>query len=148
MARISMVFAFLTAILAFAGPAAADPFLEHSVTRWGGDYRSLSMPAGAQGCAAACAVDESCKAWTYERPREDRPDGLCRLKDTVPARVASPCCVSGVSVGTSALNTSGPVTALQKAPRFQRPRQKPAGLSSPPAPEGAPVKKPETSPVS
>ncbi len=82
--------------------AAQDVFVEQNTQRWGGDYASFPIATGgARGCAAECARDPNCLAWTYARPGTENVQGVCHLKATVPHRVESPCCESGVVVGVS-----------------------------------------------
>ncbi len=62
---------------------------------YGEDFRGLdTVDPGA--CQSACRADTRCAAWTYVRPGVHGPQARCYLKHRVPARIASPCCVSGV----------------------------------------------------
>lgn len=45
-------------------------------------------------CRKACDRMDGCWAWTYVRPRDGHPS-QCWLKDTVPERRSSGCCISG-----------------------------------------------------
>ena len=49
-----------------------------------------------ESCSQACWQNKSCVAWTYVRPNSIQgPKGNCYLKNSVPAKKSSTCCVSG-----------------------------------------------------
>lgn len=85
-----------------AGAAIADgPYIEQNTSRWGGDYARFETTSNSSmECATACARDGRCQAWTFARPGTEGPNGVCRLKETVPFAAANNCCESGVAVGT------------------------------------------------
>ncbi|MBI1397506.1 MAG: hypothetical protein GC151_16155 [Betaproteobacteria bacterium] len=64
----------------------------------GRDYASSRLAsADPDLCAAACANDDRCRAFTYVAPGHQGSDAMCYLKDGVPARVMdAECCTSGV----------------------------------------------------
>ena len=72
--------------------------VEHSIDRFGGDYRNFEMAADAEGapCMAACKDDKRCRAWTYVRPGYIGASARCFLKDKITRPRAKPCCISGV----------------------------------------------------
>ncbi|HZN91644.1 MAG TPA: cytochrome c oxidase assembly factor Coa1 family protein [Myxococcales bacterium] len=73
-----------------------DVTLEANADRPGGDFRDYeSSDADPSKCALDCAGDEKCKAYTFVKPAKGKP-GRCKLKERVPAKVPSTCCVSGV----------------------------------------------------
>lgn len=64
--------------------------------RPGGDYARFSIGSGDPNeCALRCERDRRCKSWSFAYPQDSERAG-CWLKSTVPARVESTCCVSGV----------------------------------------------------
>lgn len=68
-----------------------------SFDRPGGDYqRSLSLSGDPADCALTCESDRRCRAWSFNYPNDSSETAICWLKNTVPARVQSSCCVSGV----------------------------------------------------
>ncbi len=71
---------------------------EFGIDRLGGDYRSFDAPVEAAGasCAAACAADARCRAWTYVRMGYIGPAPRCFLKSRVTRPRKKPCCISGV----------------------------------------------------
>jgi hypothetical protein len=75
----------------------SDP-IEFGIDRYGGDLRSLELPPDPTGksCAAACAGEPQCRAWTYARPGYVGPSATCFLKDRVTGPQHRPCCISGV----------------------------------------------------
>jgi PAN domain len=75
----------------------SDP-IEFGIDRVGGDLRNLELPADPTGksCAAACAAEPQCRAWTYARPGYVGPSATCFLKDRVTSPQHRPCCISGV----------------------------------------------------
>jgi len=75
----------------------SEPF-EFGIDRFGGDYRSFELAADPNGksCAAACAGDTQCRAWTYARPGYSGASAACFLKDRVTRPQHRPCCISGV----------------------------------------------------
>jgi hypothetical protein len=69
---------------------------EQNVNRLGRDYRHFEVPIERyQSCVEACEADGRCKAYTYVRAGVQGPRGVCWLKDSVPAKSANRCCVSG-----------------------------------------------------
>lgn len=110
-----------------AGPAAAGSssnFLEQSMNRQGATYERLGRGVtSAEACAAACAGDTRCMAWTYFRPGAGTATGACELKSDVPFPTASPCCVSGVVLGANQSLRANPPT-----PR-PRPQARPVSFS-------------------
>lgn len=65
--------------------------------RPGGDYQSSPVPSGDPAeCALVCERDRRCRAWSFNYPNEITHAAVCWLKNSVPARVADDCCVSGV----------------------------------------------------
>jgi len=92
---------FFIALLGANPLAAQNMFVEQNVSRWGGDYTSFPVESGGSAaCGAECARDPDCLAWTYARPGSEAATGVCHLKSTVPFADATPCCESGVMVGT------------------------------------------------
>jgi PAN domain len=83
--------------------AADEPPVEARVDRPGGDLFSFSTGnAGSEqtaidSCSAACSRDVRCRAWTWVKPGVQGPYGKCWLKQSVPNRVVSDCCTSGVT---------------------------------------------------
>jgi hypothetical protein len=76
-----------------AGPAQAQVNFD----RPGGDYsRALLDSRDPAECALMCERDRRCRAWSFTYPQDPQDPPLCWLKNTVPARVTSNCCVSGV----------------------------------------------------
>ncbi|MBX6425800.1 MAG: PAN domain-containing protein [Variibacter sp.] len=70
---------------------------EIGIDRFGGDYRSFDAHADAgSACAAACAADTRCRAWTYVRPGYGLSTARCYLKSRVTPPRRKPCCISGV----------------------------------------------------
>jgi hypothetical protein len=68
---------------------------ESGVDRPGADFRTL--PGGSfQECQTACAVDATCRAWSWVKPGVQGPQGKCWLKNGVPDAIRSDCCTSGV----------------------------------------------------
>ena len=65
--------------------------------RPGSDYSNFVVrPADPALCASRCEREGRCRAWTFQYPTPDNPNGVCWLKNTVPTRTKAPCCVSGV----------------------------------------------------
>jgi hypothetical protein len=89
----SLAWLSLLAAVVLATPAAAQVGFD----RWGGDYRSSRIPSGDPAqCAALCERDSRCRAWAFSYPATESPNAVCWLKSRVTARIAAPCCVSGV----------------------------------------------------
>ena len=85
------------------GSVDAKGFMEQNTARHGGDYKVVSLDKrGPESCLRMCEADTQCQAWSFVKPGVEGPDAKCRLKVTVPFRSESPCCVSGVSIGSSA----------------------------------------------
>ena len=65
--------------------------------RPGGDFFSFAVRSGDPAqCASRCERDPRCRAWAFSYPITESTNAICWLKSTVPPRVASPCCASGV----------------------------------------------------
>jgi hypothetical protein len=65
--------------------------------RPGGDYSRSVLPSGDPAvCALQCEHDRKCRAWSFNYPLVNEDGAVCWLKSSVPERVASNCCVSGV----------------------------------------------------
>jgi hypothetical protein len=92
---------FFFALIALLGlviapaPLGANPMnqAEFQYDRPGGDYHSYSPAGGWSQCASSCATIAKCRAYTFVTQT-----GICWLKDKVPKRKASNCCVSGYKV--------------------------------------------------
>jgi hypothetical protein len=83
----------LLAALMLGGPAQGQVGFD----RPGGDYVSFPMrSADPAQCAARCDRDARCRAWAFSYPATESANAICWLKSRVTARVASPCCASGV----------------------------------------------------
>lgn len=105
LARIALV----GAVLGFASLAQAAQ--ENNIDRPGGDYTSVTLPAGseADACEALCDADgNQCKAWTFVRAGAQAPNPRCWLKASVPAAQSNGCCVSGVKVPPIQVNVDRP----------------------------------------
>ncbi|MBN8994531.1 MAG: PAN domain-containing protein [Rhizobiales bacterium] len=83
--------------LAASATASAEIY-EVGKDRPGGDYNALSGTPGPVQCAAACAGDPACKAWTWVNPGIQGPDPVCYLKSPAPAVKSNFCCTSGVKL--------------------------------------------------
>ena len=65
--------------------------------RPGSDYNSVDLATPSpQTCAANCAGDAACKAWTYVNPGIQGAQARCYLKNAIPAQVSNSCCISAV----------------------------------------------------
>jgi PAN domain-containing protein len=65
--------------------------------RPGGDYLNAIVPSGDPAdCALVCERDRRCRAWSFNYPTEFPGRAVCWLKGSVPPRMKSACCVSGV----------------------------------------------------
>jgi hypothetical protein len=72
--------------------------VEFGIDRFGGDYRNFDTTPQQKGesCAAACAAENRCRAWTYVRPGYQGSSAHCYLKSRVTPPRRKPCCMSGV----------------------------------------------------
>jgi PAN domain len=83
----------LVAAAAMLSPARAQTNFD----RPGGDYlRAPSLSGDPAECALVCERDKHCRAWSFNYPSDGSENAVCWLKNTVPPRVESYCCVSGV----------------------------------------------------
>ena len=101
-------------VLATASPSA---FAQANFDRPGGDYQSSPVPSGDPAeCALLCERDRRCRAWSFNYPNETSHIALCWLKNSVPARVADDCCVSGVrGAGVVELHNGGIEPSIDRA---------------------------------
>jgi hypothetical protein len=84
--------------MAWAGPASVTPAAaQANFDRPGSDYAQSPVPSGDPAdCALQCERDRKCRAWSFNYPTYAANEATCWLKSTVPPRVESNCCVSGV----------------------------------------------------
>lgn len=65
--------------------------------RPGGDYARAPVTTGDPAdCALVCERDRRCRAWSFTYPPNPQANAACWLKNTLPTRIPSNCCVSGV----------------------------------------------------
>jgi len=98
-----LVLIIVVALFASPSLALAQAFptfsTEPGIDRPGGDFDTWVVDGNhkeAWRCHDSCFANPRCKAYTFVAPTTPEGNGLCRLKDSVPAPVASNCCVSGV----------------------------------------------------
>jgi hypothetical protein len=85
----------MTVVFAVATPASG--FAQTNFDRPGGDYTHSEITSGDPAvCALTCERDRRCRSWSFNYPTANRDSAVCWLKNSVPKRVESPCCVSGV----------------------------------------------------
>ncbi len=78
--------------------------------RPGGDYTRVPVLSGDPAeCALTCERDRRCRAWSFRYPEGRASAAVCWLKGTVPQRVASDCCVSGVRGAGVVERQAGPL---------------------------------------
>jgi hypothetical protein len=83
-----------------SSPSAVMAAVEHNVNRPGSDYRSFDLATPDPGiCAAACAKEAQCRAWTFVKPGVQAATARCWLKNRAPAALADSRTVSGVKAG-------------------------------------------------
>ena len=106
-------------LFAFSANATATrPALaQASSDRPGGDYQSSPVPSGDPAdCALVCERDRRCRAWSFNYPTDTSRAALCWLKNSVPARIADDCCVSGVrGAGVVEPRNSAVETSIDRA---------------------------------
>jgi hypothetical protein len=118
----SLLACFISIALATlsGGPLAAQQFLaatklEHGIDRPGLDYKSFDLSTANPGqCAAACAKEAQCQAFTYVNPGVQGPNPRCWLKNGVPVAIMSRCCASGV-IGPSPAGSDSSKPPCDKA---------------------------------
>src|ERR1700726_4439163 len=87
----------VTSALLAAAVATRPALAQTNFDRPGGDYQSSLVPSGDPAeCALVCERDKRCRAWSFNYPSDGSENAVCWLKNTVPPRVESFCCVSGV----------------------------------------------------
>jgi hypothetical protein len=96
----------LMGLVVLVQPAAA----QSNFDRPGGDYsHAQSLSGDPADCALTCERDRRCRAWSFSYPADTSENGVCWLKDKVPGRVESFCCVSGVRGAGVIEPRTGPV---------------------------------------
>lgn len=74
--------------------------IEPSIDRAGGDYRNFEVKTddddGDDACKAACASDQTCRAWTFARSGYVGRNARCFLKKDIKPPQRKPGFVSGV----------------------------------------------------
>lgn len=76
-----------------ASPAQAQANFD----RPGSDYARSPIASGDPAdCALMCERDRRCRSWSFTYPTDPAEGAVCWLKNTVPQRTPSNCCVSGV----------------------------------------------------
>jgi hypothetical protein len=104
MLRICSFRSCLNACLAFVAAVAVLSCLtvqpvqaQANFDRPGGDYSRVPVPSGDPAvCALQCERDRRCHAWSFNYPTVSDEGAICWLKNSVPPRTESNCCVSGV----------------------------------------------------
>ncbi len=90
---VALVAALALSCLVDVQPARAQA----SFDRPGNDYLRTPIPSGDPAlCALQCERDRRCRAWSFNYPTVSDESAICWLKNAVPTRVPSNCCVSGV----------------------------------------------------
>jgi hypothetical protein len=93
--RICLAAVVALVVLLAIGGAPAEAQVGYD--RPGGDFTSIPLRSGDPAqCAARCERDARCRAWAFSYPQTDSSGAVCWLKSRVTARIAMPCCVSGV----------------------------------------------------
>ena len=113
-----LLLAWLGTLVLFAAITSQQPAqAQASFDRPGGDYQSSPVPSGDPAeCALLCERDRRCRAWSFNYPNEASHTAVCWLKNSVPARVADDCCVSGVrGAGVVELRNGGIETSIDRA---------------------------------
>lgn len=83
------------ALLLMLSPSAV--YAQANFDRPGSDYARRPVPSGDPVvCALACERDRRCRAWSFSYPANNPDGAVCWLKNTVPPRVRSNCCITGV----------------------------------------------------
>jgi hypothetical protein len=79
--------------------ATPGPVFEYNIDRPGSDYRNFELATADPGlCAAQCAREEKCRAWTYVIPGVQGVNARCWLKHSIPNPVPNArFAVSGVT---------------------------------------------------
>jgi hypothetical protein len=87
----------VTLALFAAATASRTAYAQANFDRPGGDYQSSAVASGDPAdCALVCERDRRCRAWSFNYPSDTARSSVCWLKNSVPARVQSDCCISGV----------------------------------------------------
>ena len=113
-----LLLACLGTLVLFAAITSYQPAgAQANFDRPGGDYLSAPVPSGDPAeCALLCERDRHCRAWSFNYPNEVSHTAVCWLKNSVPARVADDCCVSGVrGAGVIELRNGGIEPSIDRA---------------------------------
>jgi PAN domain len=107
----------LGTLVLFTVTARDVAFAQANFDRPGGDYQSAPVASGDPAdCALVCERDRRCRAWSFNYPSDASHTAVCWLKNSVPARVADGCCVSGVrGAGVVELRNGAVETAIDRA---------------------------------
>ena len=93
----SFCVAATVALLVMCVAAPRPLHAQASFDRPGNDYSRTEVPSGDPAlCALQCERDRRCRAWSLNYPAVSDDNAVCWLKNAVPPRVPSNCCVSGV----------------------------------------------------
>lgn len=93
-------FTYVLLVVFFAQLAFAQTSRDNDVDLPGTDFAFFLDQPEPSLCAAMCARDESCLAWTFVKPNKGQgPQATCWLKSGIPQPVAADCCISGVRLG-------------------------------------------------
>ncbi|MEH2511790.1 hypothetical protein V1291_003144 [Nitrobacteraceae bacterium AZCC 1564] len=90
-------FFFSTVLVGVLVISAQPAHAQANFDRPGSDYLRTPVPSGDPAdCALECERDRRCRAWSFNYPTVSADGAICWLKNAVPPRVKSDCCVSGV----------------------------------------------------
>jgi len=92
-----VLLALILAVTAIEVTGIQPAHAQANFDRPGSDYSRVPLPSGDPAvCALQCERDRKCHAWSFNYPAVSDDGAVCWLKNSVPARVESNCCVSGV----------------------------------------------------
>jgi len=95
---------------------------ETNTDRPGSDYSNFNLNnPNPSKCRAICANQSSCKACTYVKPGVQGPKARCWLKNAVPPKKYSNCCISGKKYGAAPAPSPSPSPSLTYEPNTDRP---------------------------
>lgn len=103
---------FATFALFASAAAAQQPYSnEPNTYRYGGTYKTVNAST-ANSCSSLCGQEQTCQAWSFQRPTRGYGGAKCELKSTIGRAVNNPLMISGINPRIAAQGQSAPRTVV------------------------------------
>lgn len=112
------------ALIASAASAQSEYSNEPNTYRYGATYNTVGA-ASAASCAAICAQDRVCKAWSFQKSTRALGPAKCELQGTIGPAVNNPLMISGIN---PLIASQGQATVQRRIPAVNTLRGAPVNV--------------------